>query len=840
MRLRPDLSLVPFPLFAFATASPTQSFVDSEHTFVPDVGPHVLVAADFDGDGDEDLLAQATNPLLGGWRLLENDGNGVFEARQGTQLVAANTFSSATAADLDGDGHIDVAVTGYLSFGGGAWVLWNDGTGSFTVQVIATVGPFHRVLPVDLDGDNDLDLAIAAGASHAPAECMLFRNDGNRTFTDVSTLMRPAPPEQRASVAALDVQGDGRVDLVFDGNPVLTMLQNQNGEFVATPGALGPPLPLYGVGAVDTDGDGDADLVGQSGTGSTGIGITLLRNDGGGTFTRLFAPTADVAAWRVADIDGDNDLDFLTQRLTLNSIQLWRNDPGFTLVDVTATGLVADPDGTLLTAAFVDSDGDGDPDLYHPSLRDLRHNDGTGTFRDLRPTRSPDAPRGAAPTDLDGDGDIDLVGFDAPTEAGFAGPAELALWRNLGTGDFAKVTVLGVMDVCDESAVVLFDMDGDGDDDIWALTCANLDRVWENAGATGYIERSATAFPADSRFDHSVLVHDYDGDGDLDAFVARDFYFDSFYINQGNFTFTEEGTTRLTDGEDTNAAVALDFDDDGDMDLALANTTTPLRLFENDGTGYFSDATAGRVPNLTTTFRYMLDFDMDGDGDSDLLLVEQSPLAQPTLLRNDGGVFVETALPLMPSGSRDWPSAADFDLDGDVDLLIGSLWLQNDGTGTFTLAPTQPEIAAPEVRRPVTLTDLDGDGDPDVLSAPLQYHRHRQLENRIPPRTGLTAVARLHALPEAANWTPFGVLYTAAGLAPATSVAPFGTLFLQQSTLTPLVTLFVDPATFTADAAYPIPANPGLIGVSFPMQAIVAHGPASAHTTNAVLVTVEQ
>jgi len=190
-------------------------------------GPINAEIADVDGDGDLDIVTLVSQE----WEEIYvhvNDGRGGFTPRR--IFGASNEdFGSSwiSLADLDGDGDTDVVYSNgdafdYATTAGRSWngLQWLENTGAvtFTYHRIADIAGASSPQAADLDGDGDLDIAVVSAynnwASPAAQSLVWLENDGQARFTlrDVA-----AAPTHLVTLAAGDLTGDGRPDLVTGG-----------------------------------------------------------------------------------------------------------------------------------------------------------------------------------------------------------------------------------------------------------------------------------------------------------------------------------------------------------------------------------------------------------------------------------------------------------------------------------------------------------------------------------------------------------------------------------------------------------------------------------------------
>jgi hypothetical protein len=323
-----------------------------------------VVPGDYNADGAPDLLVAGLGKHDIAFTMLFENVNGAY-VDSGISLLG---LSRATAAwgDFDGDGHADLAMTGLTTNLVATTVVYHNQAGT----LIAVPGSFDGMLDggvawADYDGDGDLDLLLTGITGTSPGSAVitrLYRNDGG-TFTSVP---HPFPNCYAGPVAFADYDNDGNPDVVIAGVTdagalVAGLWRNDGGTFTDTKINL-PGMDLGFAAWGDFDRDGDLDLL-FGGNSSDGVITRLYRNDRG-TFTDVHANLLGVlwasAAWGDYDRDGDPDamiIGYDPVAQTPRSI-LYRNDLG-TLVNSgdVFTNLY------LGSVSWLDYDRDGDLDL---------------------------------------------------------------------------------------------------------------------------------------------------------------------------------------------------------------------------------------------------------------------------------------------------------------------------------------------------------------------------------------------------------------------------------------------------------------------------------------------
>ncbi|HRI29230.1 MAG TPA: FG-GAP-like repeat-containing protein, partial [Chitinophagales bacterium] len=256
----------------------------------------------------------------------ENDGAGNFGAQQ-IITTATNGINSVFAADLDGDGDIDVlSASAYDDK-----IAWfeNDGVGNFgSQQIIASVlNGICAVYAADLDGDGDLDVL-----SNSQHQIVWFENDGVGNFGAQQIIFLSFIG---CSVFIEDMDLDGDIDITARSSGKLVWFENDglgNFSMKQTNLSYDDNATYY---AVDLDSDDDIDiirttnLVFVNGSGyHLSSAITWAENEGMGNFSPYrYITTAVKGILSVCtdDLDGDGDLDVLSASLLDDKIAWYEN-----------------------------------------------------------------------------------------------------------------------------------------------------------------------------------------------------------------------------------------------------------------------------------------------------------------------------------------------------------------------------------------------------------------------------------------------------------------------------------------------------------------------------------
>lgn len=558
-------------------------------------------SADLDGDGDLDVIsASEDDNKIAGYL---NDGarppnfSEIVLYAPGPPPPNSDYAKAVYAADLDGDGDVDIAYVGEDNHEVG----WLENSGgappTFVPHILANDADHAKaILVVDLDHDGDQDLLAASSDDNKVA---WYENGGGAPTVFVAHLITTSAVGARAvAVADLDHDGDqdvltaSRLDnrIVWYPNPTIhrTALFNEGTQHI-----IQVRLGARGVHAADVDGDGDTDLLSIAER-------DLYWHENNGASPPVFTnhliddQQIDGGRWVAAgDLDQDGDLDVVAASKRINQISWYENlggsPPAF------ATHIVTQEAKGARAVLVADVDRDGDLDLYSASDTDdsIAWYENSGgrppSFARHVISEHADYARSAYAGDLDGDGDIDFMSASQLDN-------KVAWYENRGGSPlqfFERAPDTGASGV---QHIHGDDIDGDGDlDMVTALELDNSIRWYENIGGSPptfpmhFVSRAAPAV-------HAVYTGDADQDGDIDIFAAIEGSNTiAWYENNGERTpsFTEHIVAQNT--LVAHGIYAADVDGDGDLDIISASRDDgKVAWYENLGGQFAMSATVDR------------------------------------------------------------------------------------------------------------------------------------------------------------------------------------------------------------------------------------------------------
>jgi uncharacterized protein (TIGR02145 family) len=678
---------------------------------------------DYDKDGDMDLYIRGTVADV-----YRNNGSGVFTAI-GANLVEAS--GSADWGDYNCDGYPDLLIAGWSTADGGyvTRLYRNNGAGGLVNYVIDVPGgSLARWGDYDSDGDPDIlinqndekfeiyenkgsgtyhrtniyfekvktdlpsltnascdwgdynndgfqDLVISGRDEINNKYCKIFRNNGDRTFTDLGLILRGA---SMGRINWGDFDNDDDLDILMTGYYNDIQLYRNEGNdifsFFNSDLADGQLINTW----FDFNNDGNLDVL-LAGSSSYYRYVNLYSGNGEGTFKEKSCPVlndfnGDVD---IADYDNDNDLDFIL------SGRLYRNT---TVVDNMAPGV---PDG--LTARQMGSDVVFSWNPAHDTENGERvsYNITAGT--------SPDDCIIISPLSRLTDGkrlklNWGNVGYNTTWVLKDA-PVGLLYWsvqsidKTMKSSGFASFQSLEVKPPFSENTIgdaltdlnirgsTFIDINNDGLLDILASGSFDAGLIPDpqlhcflNQGNNTFISGTISG----SKLNGKIMPCNLNGDAYMDALLYGEDYIPTGTDHEYNrelkvYALINNGTNGFTvstgDFADIIArAVAFaDFDNDGDEDILLfgyKNDTVGTYLFKKVTQGY-SVQDLGFW--LASQSYVVFAGDIDNDQDIDVAY-------NNSILENNSGFFtVRDIFPLKSVMSMDW---GDFDNDGDLDAVF--------------------------------------------------------------------------------------------------------------------------------------------------------------------------
>jgi predicted nucleotidyltransferase len=650
---------------------------------------------DMDSDGDLDAALTGYNtsytPVS---KVYRNNGNNTY-----TDLNAGLTgvyTGSVAWGDADNDSDLDILLTGANAGNGVAKVYLNGGGGAFTeAPNTGLSGVFASSAAWgDYNNDGRLDALIAGRDTIGNVSTKIYRNNGNNTFTDINAGLTGV---RFGSVAWGDFDNDGNRDLVVAGdeinvNSAKVYHNNGDGTFSNINAGLTPSGPTS-VAVGDTDNDGDLDILMTNGTSAA----TLYRNDGNNVFTEVantgLGGLSGFAT--LGDTDNDGDLDVLLSGQNASYVrktELYRNNGNnsFTLLDAGLTGVING------SAAIGDADSDGDLDLLIAgSATGFGASGFVAKYYRNNSSSSNTVPN--VPTNLQSNAATNgSITFSWTAATDSQTPA-MGLSYNLRVG-----TTPGGSDVVASMS----------DTDNVSMTGPN---GFHRVPITGPVQgTSYTLKNVDLTKKYYWSVQAVDTAFAGSAFAAEQTFVGAFAdVGSGSIPGLRNGSVAWGD-----------YDNDGQLDALVtgsdSSNTYVSRVYHNNGNNTFTDIGAGLVGVAQSSVAWG---DYDNDGKLDILLTgfTASPNRASKVYHNNGnGTFTDIAAGLTPVSysSVDW---GDIDNDGDLDILLtgaasggvrtAKVYRNTNGTFAEILNTGLPRIK----QGSVAWGDANNDGYQDIL-----------------------------------------------------------------------------------------------------------------------------
>ncbi len=673
--------------------------------------------AEINGDGHVDILVSGyvdddqINIIYNG------DGNGNFFEDE--ELPFSNyIYAQFAFADVDNDNDQDILISGRINIPNSYYIttdlFLNDGLGNFAIadNTAFTDDYQKKIIFGDVNNDGFLDVLIGSG---------LHLNDGSGNFTSEAE-NTPFLDADVTDIAFGDIDNDSDLDVIIDGE-----LNGDSNAKIYLNDGLGVfsehtnsnlIFSSNRVTIFDSDNDGDLDILCWANGGS---GNYLYLNNGLGYFTEdnsvpWINYSFDFVTVSDFDNDNDNDIYFGEDKFYIND-----GNGVYTLNDI-----IPSYDYTQSSSIFMDIDSDNDHDLLvatnHKVVQYFNEANENFYITPQFQFVGDDFEGKIAKADIDNDNDVDLA---------ICSDFETRIYKNDSYGQFSEIETSPLLETSGEVHVDFNDIDNDNDEDLL---------ISNSTGTFLYINDGIGSFTQGPQLPFWYIAGrfkfgDVDSDGDDDVFIMGT-HVDNWtisisrlYLNDGdgNYTNISFPYLKYVNGD----AAFADVNGNGYLDLIVSSYgdsgfNNGTKLLFNDGLGNFAiGSTFPDYENGTTVFA-----DIDNDDDLDLFLTgnSSSGAVLSRLYKNNGyGSFslVQNFPPLYKGASE----FADVDNDNDLDLLlVGSSINQaltklflNDGSGFFT-EETSDLPFEPLSYGDAIFLDLDNDADSDLFIMGRSYN----------------------------------------------------------------------------------------------------------------------
>ena len=277
-----------------------------------------LDTADFNNDGYTDFVitgsASGSQPIT----IYTSNGNGTFTAN--TPSIAGRLSGDIKARDFNGDGLVDIMVTGQStpSYNSTTTLYLQDTSSNFTESTVNIEGINNgTIAPIDVNNDGHLDVIVSGFNTSYATVTKLYQNDGTGSFTEI--LNHNISGMYYSAITVADYDNDGDQDVAISGkenfSSIKTEVLTNNGSGIFTVDTNIVLTASYNgtIDFADTDNDGDLDIF-ITGEDASNVQHTYLYENNGGTYVQnmgvsdsIYALSSSLSS--LADYDNDGDLD---------------------------------------------------------------------------------------------------------------------------------------------------------------------------------------------------------------------------------------------------------------------------------------------------------------------------------------------------------------------------------------------------------------------------------------------------------------------------------------------------------------------------------------------------
>lgn len=671
--------------------------------------PQQIVAADLNGDGHVDVVT--ANRDSNNISVLLGDGTGIFSTPN--NYTVGSSPNSLVLLDIDGDEKLDLVTANRDS--NNISVLFGNGLGTFSTPTNYTVGSAPSSIDgADINSDGLLDLAVANRDSN---NLSLLLGSETETFSPAISLNLASQPNR---VTFDDFNDDGQADIAVTtglsngNNGVSVLLNNGNGTFSSQTDYAVGNFPV-GVTSGDISGSGKVDIVT---TNYESHDVSVLPNLGNGTFgTKTdyavgYSPTSVV----LGDVNADNNVDIITANVSDNTVSVLLNNGSGGFTPKTNYTVGSAPSSITLA----DANSDGTVDVIAANSIDssisVLFGDGNGTFNPrVEPLTNNysaiSAPQSVILHDVTYDGILDMVTNNPETN-------NVSVRFGNGDGSFSAEFNYDVGD--NPQSVDVADVSGDGFVDlVVANTDSNSVSVLFNNGQGIF---SATTDSIIEGRPNSIAVGDVDLDGKADLIVSKP-RFDEISVLLGNGQGEFTTPTDISMGFTPTKVDISDLNGDGSLDIVVNSTDNVnnyISILLNDGNGNFGFHADYQVARGEEDFTIG---DVNSDGSGDIITANSENKIIGVLLNEGNGTF-SPKIDYAVGNSSVAVTLGDVNSDGKVDIISANSFdysvsvLLGDGTGTYD-PNNRLDFAVGNQPISIAVAELNGDGFQDLVTGNL-------------------------------------------------------------------------------------------------------------------------